>query len=1091
MHLCLQIPELVYEIAYELFPTRDVRYQSMDSLVLSPMKGRNDVLALATTCKGFLELSLDILWRDMRSIRPIYSVLCSLSKEERDRKKLSTAEFFAIARWDRLEYYCRRIRSIYSFGMICSEGDEIHSLLIYHQKATGHAVTPNLRSLMWDMDDDEDLQYLPFCGPNLTFLAILPLYLFGKSTSAINGQVMECSLPNLVELEFLPNHWEKPSHQQKLYASLMLIYLHRPLRSINSAYYSMSYEQFDEISAMPDLHSFSLETLPEIIWNPRDGPPPPDAWPFFPALRYLGLHRTRLGEASDFLKHIHNVRHLERLEIKFHEKDEKDEVGRFIATVGESCSIEMKEFHFALSRIGRNVELDRVDAFRVPQSMFSPLLAFKNLEHCDIRVHALDIDDSFVESAASSWPNLVTFVVIPLERHAEEAKLTLLGLLPLAKKCPRLETVWLILNQGITAEELGTGLDKMVRTWDHTAAGHDLPNLELWLGGLTQLMRQRQCDVVVRLIHIFPNLMWCSDPFVEYCVHALRDKTTRPSSKVFDDEQDPYPWIPELVGEIAIKLRAARGPGEYEDIRVENNYRDVLALALTCKGFLEQSLDVLWRDMDSISPINHVVDILPRTGRQPEYMDIDGIKKLGLTEADWARLDYHGPRIRSLKVTGYHPPVYDTLLRYVQETSGLAVTPNLRSLIWDTDRDNHFGFIPFCGPSLAFLTITPPSLDISALYMASRLKSCLSGLEELVFWNNGRDNTTKDRDVYASSVVLCTPPLRSLDSTFHHLSPEAFARVASMPRLETLSLSSLPLEPYISSLSGHPASPFLPVVKNLCLRHFQLDTISRVLTVMGNAKQLERLQIEFPEEERKAAIGNFVATVGKQCSITVLEFSLSLTLGYEGVDRVDSVFRIPNAMFSPLLSFKNMERCDIRVLALDIDDTFLESVATSWPNLRVFIVLSTYDYREESRLTLPGLLPLAKNCPRLYNVMLNLNTRITAEDFSTGLHQMVRTWDHGAAVALPPDLHSWLGGLGSLARGRPREVAEHLKAVFPSIRSTSSAAVEYWIAGAESGEESEMEYIARFGGVQSEYPWVRPEEDDDDYEVPEEMLLFG
>ncbi|TFY55373.1 hypothetical protein EVG20_g9340 [Dentipellis fragilis] len=473
--------------------------------------------------------------------------------------------------------------------------------------------------------------------------------------------------------------------------------------------------------------------------------------------------------------------------------------------------------------------------------------------------------------------------------------------------------------------------------------------------------------------------------------------------------------IPELVYEIATKLLPPCDVGHYGDSRfpeIKNGRKDVLSLALTSKAFLEQSLDILWRDLDSMYPILHVLDVIPTRDIWPGhrgssasrvYRSVNAMKELGLlAEAHWDRLDYYGPRIRSLLVTQYHPPVYRTLLRYRQKTSGFAVTPNLRSLIWRVHDEEHFGFLPFCGPSLTSLTIKPPNLDISTLELAVK-------------------------------------------STSHHLSPEAFVHIATMPHLETLTLTTLPPEWFPPISPGNPAStPFLPAVKNLRLSHSRLDTIARFLPAIDNVRQLERIQIEFAEEDQKTTIGSFIATVGKFCSVALVAFFLSLKRIHPDIeDRSIDVFRFTQAIFSPLLAFKNMEQCDIRVHVLDVDDAFLESVAASWPNLRSFSLIPIEKYKDESRLTLPGLLPLAKNCPHLYNVKLNLNTRITADDLSAGLDRMVRTWDHAAVVGTLPDLHLWLGGLRSLARGRQSEVAEHLKAIFPNTRSISDATIEY------------------------------------------------
>ncbi|KAA1476241.1 hypothetical protein DENSPDRAFT_843144 [Dentipellis sp. KUC8613] len=517
--------------------------------------------------------------------------------------------------------------------------------------------------------------------------------------------------------------------------------------------------------------------------------------------------------------------------------------------------------------------------------------------------------------------------------------------------------------------------------------------------------------------------------------------------------------IPELLDEIATKLLPAYDPRHHGFVQIKKGRRDVLALALTCKAFLEPSLDILWRDLDSMFPLLHVLDVIPTRDLWPDYrgsstcrvyMSVTAMKELRLlAEAKWDRLDYYSPRVRSLLVDQYHPPVYKTMLQYHQKTLGSAVTPNLRSLVWRVPDEEHFGFIPFCGPNLAFLTIKPPNLEISAPKIAGMLGNSLSGLEELVFLYEGREETTRKQDAYVSNLVLYAPSLRLVKSNFHHPSPEAFARIVTMPHLETLTLSTLPPEPWPYLSPRAPASvPFLPAIRSLRLCRSRLDVISRFLQAVDNMKQLERLKIELHKEDRNTAVGGCIATVGNLCFAALVDFYLSPDQIHsdlaDGRGRVDA-FRVSQAMLSPLLPFKNMEECKIHVQSLDIDDTFLESVATSWPSLRVLVLLPLQWHKEESNLTLPGLLPLAKNCPHLYFVELNFNRRATAEDMRMWLSRMVRTWDHSETVGTLPGLDLWLRDLERSAGGQLREVAGRLKAVFPNVRSTADAAINNWL----------------------------------------------
>lgn len=83
-----------------------------------------------------------------------------------------------------------------------------------------------------------------------------------------------------------------------------------------------------------------------------------------------------------------------------------------------------------------------VDLF--PESMFESLLAFGSLEQLVVRVPhktSICLSDEFLDRAAQAWPHLRELNLDP--SHSSKTQLTLQGLAPLARHCPKLRSLQL------------------------------------------------------------------------------------------------------------------------------------------------------------------------------------------------------------------------------------------------------------------------------------------------------------------------------------------------------------------------------------------------------------------------------------------------------------------------------------------------------------------------------------------------------------------------------------------------------------------------------------------------------------------------
>ncbi|KAI0361366.1 hypothetical protein OH77DRAFT_1417609 [Trametes cingulata] len=110
--------------------------------------------------------------------------------------------------------------------------------------------------------------------------------------------------------------------------------------------------------------------------------------------------------------------------------------------------------------------------------------------------------------------------------------------------------------------------------------------------------------------------------------------------------------------------------------------RSVSRLARTCKAFKEPALSVLWRDLDSLTPL---LGLFPSTllkrARRPG---------LGLTKPpekqDWARVLAYGERVRSVAYVESSGNIHPSILPLLDEHKPVQyILPNLASLTWKVE----------------------------------------------------------------------------------------------------------------------------------------------------------------------------------------------------------------------------------------------------------------------------------------------------------------------------------------------------------------------------------------------------------------------
>ncbi|KAJ7453856.1 hypothetical protein FB451DRAFT_1185142 [Mycena latifolia] len=107
------------------------------------------------------------------------------------------------------------------------------------------------------------------------------------------------------------------------------------------------------------------------------------------------------------------------------------------------------------------------------------------------------------------------------------------------------------------------------------------------------------------------------DCVAEICSYIVED--------VVPDDLQNYATYSHLMGPFHRKWRVRR-----------ENHRRILALALTCKKFLDPALDVLWREADSLERFLNIL---------PSFRKTACAWLAPPTPKHWARFDYYACRV--------------------------------------------------------------------------------------------------------------------------------------------------------------------------------------------------------------------------------------------------------------------------------------------------------------------------------------------------------------------------------------------------------------------------------------------------------------
>jgi hypothetical protein len=188
------------------------------------------------------------------------------------------------------------------------------------------------------------------------------------------------------------------------------------------------------------------------------------------------------------------------------------------------------------------------------------------------------------------------------------------------------------------------------------------------------------------------------------------------------------------------------------------------------------------------------------------------------------------------------------------------------------------------------------------------------------------------------------------------LTPVILAHVATWSNLRRLTVSSLS-----AGVIGPVAGSGLTHITDLSFSAENVTTLNQFLSLC-RPYQLRQLSLGIPRNELPPS------SQWQQCFQTLSRYCSS-TL--EDLDISDHP--INHSAMLPLLDFRNLTHLSMTCVFSDLDNARLSQMAQAWPYLQELNLQSPESDIGQSRITLGGILPVLKYCPKLRELALTVD----------------------------------------------------------------------------------------------------------------------
>ncbi|KZT71335.1 hypothetical protein DAEQUDRAFT_125588 [Daedalea quercina L-15889] len=470
--------------------------------------------------------------------------------------------------------------------------------------------------------------------------------------------------------------------------------------------------------------------------------------------------------------------------------------------------------------------------------------------------------------------------------------------------------------------------------------------------------------------------------------------------------------VPEIVRLIVHGVWDGNEPSV--DVSRESSLRPIYTalarLAQTCRSFHPHALDALWSCQSGIENLLHCMPTsLVAERRQSRGPQFQGKKNMlcfirPLEPTDWNNFDSYARRIKILKLTSevdpiglYHrPAAAPTVYRDLAMCShhSRPYFPNLSHLTCEMPELSS-DILSFCatllGPSLRVLSVHGNHEDmISVPFLLSYSLRLSPSLQQLQLTVGPSPDCLPLLDALGSFDQLHT-----LSLAFHEAPPiELWEALSAAPSLATLTLKVAPSwtglsEPLTFSL--RPDNPLnLNQITRLTLHDVDVADCLRVLACCSLASLVGvHFTVGFVNttSDGPALIEAIVAV----CPVSLRGLSLMSDPG------------IPANQLSSLRTFRGLIDLEL-TLSSGINDSMIEVVARTWPNLRKLALMYPRAKRPRPNdgITPDSLTHLIRRCPQLRQLSLHVDLRLvvitTQRSWSDVTNTYIKTLDVGSSL---------------------------------------------------------------------------------------------
>ncbi|KAF8555287.1 hypothetical protein OG21DRAFT_919477 [Imleria badia] len=405
---------------------------------------------------------------------------------------------------------------------------------------------------------------------------------------------------------------------------------------------------------------------------------------------------------------------------------------------------------------------------------------------------------------------------------------------------------------------------------------------------------------------------------------------------------------------------------------------DLFTLARTCRTFKEPALDVLWEELLDPSPLARC---LPEASHYSQTASRGDDKRYSFTrpptQVEWGILRNYTRRIRSMH-HGRDNLEWESVGNFLNPPATEPLFPNLRHLhasgllaLASETKIKHLLSMPF--PSLISLLVgfSHENQDVVRGSLESLFKFS-QNLRNLIIYASRPDIKFIN---FFSSYVCQWGDLNSVDCPGIPFGVEALVHLSRMPALTILSFTPTVTLPPSDSPLLFPNLRYLTLCSKLLdpifltLSRIQLPAITHVITQVNSCPS-------------KQGFSSFLTSVrASVIDHTLQELRCTDTFGMQITAIVGMHLEHPR----PVLGFEDLQPCmaftNLRRLVFDfawdvnLTDSELLVLASAWPHLEQFSIISAYGWNTSDGITPDGLVQLLQTCPSLREVALAIDTR--------------------------------------------------------------------------------------------------------------------